>query len=166
MVFTGTYEHTIDAKNRLAIPSEIRSQISAEHYTSSDRAIGLYVTLVEMPEKKKVLSVYTEQGFQKRADELDSSEMESQELLDFERALFSLAARIELDKQGRLRLPEHLLSQTELGNEVALIGVKDHMEIHDRKTWKAHIKDLLENRPEILINPRRAMKKRNSQDQG
>lgn len=162
MVFTGTYEHTIDAKNRLAIPSEIRSQIVSNCVGNNGEAIGLYVMLGD----GGVLCIYTEQGFEQRASELDNSELDSDELLTYERLLFSLAGRVELDKQGRLRLPERLLAMTNLESEVVLIGVKDHLEIRDRQAWQAHVQEILTNRPGILMNPRRAMRKRLADDQG
>ncbi len=172
VVFTGTFEHAIDAKQRLAIPSEIRSQIKREHdrqQPSGDPAggdksgprksancegIGLYVTLGESGS----LSLYTETGFEKRAEALDDSPLESEELLAYERYFFSLARRVEMDTQGRVRLPENLLARTGLSGEVVLIGVKDHVEIRDRTAWNQEIERVLAERPSLLMNPRRAMR--------
>ncbi len=155
MVFTGTYEHTIDAKNRLAIPSDIRAMLHDRGDSSGQKASYLYVTLGE----GNALCLYTEQGFELRAVELDRSELESDQLLAYERVFFSLAKRVEIDKQGRIRLPESLLKMTNFSSEVVLIGVKDHLEIHDRQTWQDHIKQILTAQPQILMNPRRAMKR-------
>ncbi|MFW6059025.1 MAG: division/cell wall cluster transcriptional repressor MraZ [Phycisphaeraceae bacterium] len=155
MVFTGTYEHTIDSKNRLAIPSDIRHQIQRQMGAAEGDAIYLYVTLGE----DQSLSLYTEEGFEQRARELDNSELAPQDLLDYERMLFSLARRAELDKQGRVRLPENLLKQTGLGSEVVLLGVKDHLEVRDRKSWMDHVQQVLQQQPQMLMNPRRAMRR-------
>lgn len=155
LVFTGTYEHTIDSKNRLAIPSDIRHQIQRQMGAAEGDAIYLYVTLGE----DQSLSLYTEEGFEQRARELDNSELAPQDLLDYERMLFSLARRAELDKQGRVRLPENLLKQTGLGSEVVLLGVKDHLEVRDRKSWMDHVQQVLQQQPQMLMNPRRAMRR-------
>ena len=153
MVFTGTYEHSIDAKKRLAIPADIR-QLVQEETGRADRPVGFYVTLGD----DKALCLYTEPGFEKRAAELDGSELNAEELLAYERLLFSLSKRVELDKQGRVLLPENLVAMAGLGSEVVLIGVKDHLEIRDRAAWYDHVQKSLAERPQMLMNPRRAMR--------
>jgi MraZ protein len=185
LVFVGTYEHAIDAKNRLAIPAEIREQLgqsdglagygSAEGggaggsgrakgggkagAKSQEKPVYLYVALGE----GQALCLYTEQGFEQRAAELDRSELESEELLTYERLMFSLARRVDLDAQGRVRLPENLLKMAEVGTEIVLIGVKDHLEIRNRQAWTQQVARLLAERPGILMNPRRAMRKNSPQ---
>ncbi len=154
MVFTGTYEHSIDAKNRLAIPSKVRSQIQRAVGAGKDDALSLVVTLGE----GGCLCLYTEPNFEKRAEQLDESPLDADELLAYERLLFSLAETVEIDKQGRARLPETLLRRTELGSDVVLIGVKDHLEVRDRQSWLAHVEEQLRNNPSVLMNPRRAMR--------
>lgn len=156
MVFTGTYEHSIDAKNRLAIPSDLRAQIlEEERGRQTDKPPCLYVTLGE----GQALCLYTQGRFEQRAAELDNSQLEAEQLLAYERLMFSLARRVELDQQGRVRLPENLLAMTGLKSDVVLIGVKDHLEIRDRQTWQAHVRQILADQPQILMNPRRAMRK-------
>ena len=154
LVFTGTFEHQIDAKKRVAIPSEIRALIQESEETSEDKPTILYVTLGE----DKALCIYTRKGFEQRAAELDNSQLDPSELLIYERLTFSLARRVELDKQGRVLLPDNLLEMSGLGTEVVLIGVKDHMEIRDRTAWNEHVRSILAQRPGLLMNPRRAMK--------
>jgi len=154
LVFTGTYEHSIDSKNRLAIPSDIRHQIQRQMGAAEGDAIYLYVTLGE----DQALALYTEGGFEQRARELDDSALDPAELLAYERLLFSMARRVEVDKQGRVRLPETLLKQTGLGSEVVLLGVKDHLEVRDREHWMDHVQRIMQERPQMLMNPRRAMR--------
>lgn len=151
MVFTGTYEHSIDAKNRLAIPSDVRALLQSR--IDRDQSTYLYVTLGE----GQALCLYTEEGFEQRAEELDHSELDPDQLLTYERLMFSLARRVELDKQGRVRLPDNLLTKAGLGSDVVLLGVKDHLEVRDRVVWQEHVQQMLELQPQILMNPRRAM---------
>ncbi|MFA9476931.1 division/cell wall cluster transcriptional repressor MraZ [Phycisphaerales bacterium AB-hyl4] len=154
MVFTGTYEHAIDKKNRLAIPADIRGQIQRSVGAAEGDSVYLYVTLGD----DQALSLYTEQGFEQRARELDDSELEAGDLLAYERLLFSLARRVELDRQGRVRLPDNLLKQAGLGAEVVLLGVKDHLEVRDRQSWQEYVQQMLKSQPQMLMNPRRAMR--------
>lgn len=155
MIFTGTYEHAIDTKNRLAIPAELRGPIQRDAGAGEGEPVHLYV----IPEQDEALSLYTEKGFERRADELDDSELDAEELLEYERMLFSLARRVELDKQGRVRLPDSLLQRVGLGSEVVLLGVKDHLEIRDRAAWSAYMERRLKERPGLLMNPRKAMRR-------
>lgn len=152
MVFTGTYEHTIDAKNRLAIPSNIRNRVSRR--AGKDEPVVWYVTLGSGTN----LCLYTEEGFEQRAAELDSSERDPDEVLEYERVLFTLAQDVEMDKAGRVRLPESLLGRVGLGKDVVLLGVKDHLEIHDREQWNQYIDGVLDRQPELLKNPRQVMR--------
>lgn len=156
MVFTGTYEHAIDTKNRLAIPAEIRGQIQRSVGAGEDDAVYLFVTLGE----GQTLALYTEEAFEQRAAELDESQLDADELLAYERLLFSLARRVEIDKQGRIRLPDNLLKRTGLPSDVVLLGVKDHLEIRDRAAWRKHVEQIIRQQPDILMNPRRAMRSR------
>ncbi|MEX2672535.1 MAG: hypothetical protein WD294_10535 [Phycisphaeraceae bacterium] len=149
MLFVGTYDHTIDAKQRLAIPSEVRDRLDPE----VDGEV-LYAVVVEGP----TLALYTERGFEKRAEQLDHSERSPEEILLYEQMFYSNAARVEIDKQGRIRLPERLIRVADLGRDVVLIGVKDHLQVHDRAAWQAKVEKLMADRPDLLMNPRRAMR--------
>lgn len=148
MLFVGWHELSIDAKQRLAIPAEIRGQLNPQ----TDGEV-LFAVIQEGP----TLSLYTEAGFAKRAEQLDASPRPPQEVLEYEQMFYSLASRVEIDKQGRVRLPERLLRIAKLDREVVMIGVKDHLQIHDRAAWEAKVADNLANRPELLMNPRRVM---------
>lgn len=149
MLFAGTYEHTIDAKGRLAIPSELRDQFDPRRDGQA-----FYLAIGQGP----TLCLYTERGFEQRAEELDHSQLPPEQVLEYETVLFSLARRVEPDKQGRIRLPEQLLRIADPGRDVVLVGMKDHLQIRDRETWNRQISDLLANRPELLGNPRRVIR--------
>ena len=158
MVFTGTHEHSIDAKNRLAIPADIRQQIISA--AASAGGSKKSVCLVVIPGEGQSLFLYTEQDFEKRAAELDDSELDQNQLLEYEQFLFSTAERVEIDAQGRVLLPEKLLKMAGLsGSEVVLLGVKDHLEVRDRKVWYEQMQEKLRDKIKWFINPRRAMRR-------
>jgi MraZ protein len=153
LVFTGTYEHTIDAKNRLAIPAEVRALLRRQPQAGGE-PLALYVTRGE----GQTLCLYTEAGFEQRAAELDKSELETEQLLAYERVMFSLTRRVELDEQGRVRLPDQLLKMVALPQDVVLLGVKDHLEIRGRDAWYQDMNQTLAQQPQLLMNFRRAMR--------
>lgn len=150
MVFTGTYEHAIDAKHRLAIPSDIRRELQRGLGTSEGDTVVLYCVLGGTD----ALCLYTEPGYQRLADELRHSDIDPVELLDYEEVFYANSKRIEMDSAGRVRLPENLLKQTGLSGEIVLAGAGDHLKIRDRAAWASRLDSVLKDRPNLLVNPR------------
>jgi MraZ protein len=69
----------------------------------------------------------------------------SREARQMSRFLLAGAADSELDRQGRVVLPQPLVAYARLGREVVVAGVGDHLEIWDRATWKAHLEEVEKN---------------------
>jgi MraZ protein len=122
-MFLGEYEHTIDAKGRLAVPAKFRTQIN--HGAVLSKGMGT------------CLSVYTIELWERKSNELASG-MSSEELRDFERRIYPSASEVELDAQGRMIIPVKLRVYAGLESEVTVVGVRDHFEIWDRATWQAY----------------------------
>lgn len=119
-MFLGEYDHTIDAKGRLAVPAKFRAQMDKGAVIS--KGMGT------------CLSVYTMERWEEKSAELASGKT-SDELRDFERRIYPSASEVELDSQGRMVIPAKLRSYADLGNEVTVAGVRDHFEIWDRTAW-------------------------------
>jgi len=119
-MFLGEYEHTIDAKGRLAVPAKFRAQMDRGAVIS--KGMGT------------CLSVYTMERWDEKSAELASGKT-SDELRDFERRIYPSASEVELDGQGRMVIPAKLRSYADLANEVTVAGVRDHFEIWDRTAW-------------------------------
>lgn len=150
MVFTGTYEHAIDAKHRLAIPSDIRRELQRGLGAGEGDTVVLYCVLGGAD----VLCLYTEPGYQRLADELRQSGADPADLLEYEEIFYANSKRIEMDSAGRVRLPDHLLKQTGLSGEIVLAGAGDHLKIRDRTAWASRLDSVLKDRPSLLVNPR------------
>jgi MraZ protein len=119
-MFLGEYDHTIDAKGRMAVPAKFRTQIDRGAVIS--KGMGT------------CLSIYTVQRWEEKSAELASGKT-TDELRDFERRIYPSASEIELDGQGRMIIPAKLRAYAGLGNEVTVAGVRDHFEIWDRAAW-------------------------------
>lgn len=152
MVFTGTYEHAIDAKRRLAIPSEVRRTVQ--------RALGLgegdsavFYCVLGGPD---MLCLYTEPGYHRLFEKLQEAQQDRDpaELLGFEDLFFSQSHRIEMDSAGRVRLPELLLEHTGLSGDVAITGAGDHLKVRDKIAWRAELDKVLTDKPGAFVNPR------------
>ena len=122
-MFLGEFEHTIDAKARLALPAKFRGQLDRGAVIS--KGMG------------RCLSVYTIARWEEKSTALVADKF-AEELRDFERRIYPSASEVELDSQGRLVIPAKLREYASLGNEVTIAGVRDHIEIWDRKTWQAY----------------------------
>ena len=120
-MFLGEFEHTIDAKGRMAVPAKFRAQIDRGAVISKG--------------KGTCLSVYTQQQWDEKSAKL-VAEKTSDELRDFERRIYPSANEVELDTQGRMVIPAKLRAYAGLESEVTVAGVRDHFEIWDRAKWQ------------------------------
>jgi MraZ protein len=121
-MFFGEYEHTIDDKNRLTLPSRFRDAFAGGVVLTR----GLDQCLDAFPRADWNALV------EARLAPLDPF---SKEARDLKRFFFSAAADAELDKQGRVLVPPPLARHARLGREVVVAGVHDHLEIWDRAAW-------------------------------
>jgi MraZ protein len=125
-MFYGEYEHTLDRKGRLIIPSGIRRALK-EHY--SDKVYltrGLEQCLFAFPEDEWKLQ---EQKFK-------NFPLTKVEARKFNRLYFSGACELECDKQGRILIPNYLKQYALIQRKVMIIGVSNRFEIWDFEKWQ------------------------------
>ena len=122
-MFLGEYEHTIDAKGRMAVPARFRAQMDRGAVIS--KGMGM------------CLAVYTRERWDEKSAELVAGKT-SEELRDFERRIYPSASEVELDAQGRMSIPAKLRAYARLEGDVTVAGVRDHFEIWDHATWQAY----------------------------
>lgn len=147
LLLTGTFEHTIDAKNRLAVPAEIRETLEREGESKV-----FYVVPVE-----GVVALFPERVFRQRAEALEQSPLPPERVLEYERLFFSAARRVQIDGQHRIRLPDAITAEVGIGKNIVLLGVRDHLQIKDREAWYAERQRTLSAHPDLLMNPRRLL---------
>ncbi len=141
VLFTGEFEHTVDTKGRLAIPSEIRSRMK-----KVEDGEAFYLTIGS----NRALRLYPEKGFERLAAMIEEGLVTDEAVQEFDQLLFPLSRRLELDSAGRIRLPDRMMERAALGKEVVLIGVRDHLEIRDLKQWNAELEERLAKQEEIF----------------
>lgn len=141
MLFTGQHEHSIDAKQRVAIPAVVRARWKVEVDGSAWYA---------MPWPGGIIRLYTETDFMNRASTGFLTLTPDEDEADLQATLFSGCERIEMDSAGRIRLPEEMLRLTGLGSEVVIIGAGDRLEIRDRASWKESRASRLAQLPELV----------------
>ena len=121
----GEFEHTVDDKNRLTLPAKFRQALSGGLVITR----GLDPCLLCYPEAEWERLVET------RLAELDPFSREGRMMHRF---FFAGASEAQPDKQGRVALPPTLAK--DLGREVVVAGVRDHLEIWNREAWRDHVK--------------------------
>lgn len=134
LLLTGEFEHTLDEKNRLFISNKLRSQIDVKEYGGD-----FYLTMGA----NGVLCLYPERYFQQIAFAGAPGTAAPDEVVAFERMTFAMASRVELDRQGRLLLPEKTKKRANLGGSLTLVGVRDHIEIWNSEDWEQYLADNL-----------------------
>jgi len=146
-VLFGAYELTLDEKNRLLVPSQIRKQLNAER---DGEAIFLFVTVGSNRRPWFYPEKYYEELVYKQEPEITPDE----DALMFDQMNFALADKVELDKQGRILIDAKTLRRTGTNKEVTLIGVRDHLELWNRQDWDTWVEELERRRSEIATAKR------------
>ena len=120
-MFIGEYKYNLDDKNRLAIPSKFRQQFS-------DGAVitkGL----------DNCLFIYTAKEWQKLVDKLANLPISQAKSRAFSRMMLAGAMDVDLDKQGRIVLPDYLKGFASLNKQVVIAGLYNRLEVWDEKLW-------------------------------
>ena len=139
MLLTGTFTRSIDDKLRIAIPKRLREALG------SPTGGGLFVA----PGTDRSLAIYTEAAFGHLADRLAQGSPTGHEVRAFTRLFYARAQRVELDGQGRIRIPAELAELSELSKEAVLLGVQDHLELWPAERWTAYLTEMQGNYDKI-----------------
>jgi len=99
--------------------------------------------------------LWPEETFEKMSDSLEQSLFPDEHEMEYEQLLYSQSKRIEIDKAGRIRLPEELLEYAGVMSQAVVIGVRDHLEIRNPKQWAASLNANLPKLSEILNRARK-----------
>ncbi len=127
-IFTGQYDRTLDAKNRIQLPSQLRGAIG-----SGEGEASLFITLGE---HRGTLSIFPRQAFEALANRMETEFMPGPESRRFELQFYALASAVEMDKQGRIVVPERLRAMAKLSEEVFLVGQKNRIDIWNRTDFE------------------------------
>ena len=123
-MFMGRYNHTIDPKGRLSIPSKYREILGDEFVVSKGMDGCLYV--------------YANDDWKIFEGKLASLPLMSEEARQFARFFLSGAQPVTVDKQGRILMPQDLRDFAGLEKDVVLAGMGSRIEIWSLERWKAN----------------------------
>jgi MraZ protein len=129
MVLTGAFHRSLDEKFRFAIPKPIRDAMG--YPTNS----VLYLA----PGTDGSLALYAENTFEHLADRLERGSPNARDVRAYSRLFYAQVQRVEIDKQGRIRLSADLVRLVSLSKDIVLLGVRDHLEVWDRERWEEYL---------------------------
>ena len=120
-MFFGEVKHTIDTKGRLVLPAKFRDGIRDGYVMT--KGLDQCIFLFPLDEWKRM------------EEKLKSLPLTHKDARAFVRYFFSGACDGELDKQGRIRIPQNLMDYAELSTKSVVIGVGTRMEIWSESLW-------------------------------
>ena len=120
-MFMGEYNHTIDAKGRLIVPSKFREQLGNEFVVTK----GL----------DGCLFVYSNEEWQLIEERFREKPLTSKDARKFMRFFFAGATSCEVDKQGRILIPANLREYAGIDKDVVSVGVLSRVEIWSKDRW-------------------------------
>ncbi len=127
LMFRGSFEHSVDSKGRVSVPSKFRDIIA-------DRYDGRLVMAMDFD---RCLTVYPLEEWEKLEEKIKTLPMMQKEVKDFMRFFFSSATECELDKQGRILIPPTHRERAGIAKNVMLVGIINKIEIWDSQAWEA-----------------------------
>lgn len=115
-MFVGQFEHNLDNKFRLTIPSKMRAAL--------DDGVVITRSLTE-----PCLEIYTSEAWKEKAAEMESLPRVNRNARRVRRIFFANAEKLELDKQGRIVISQRLRDASGIQSEATLIGAGSFLEV-------------------------------------
>jgi len=123
-MFIGEFHHVLDDKGRLAIPVKFRAEL----------AQGAVVTRG----LDRSLFLYTKEQWDRLASKIAALPFNQADTRAFARLMLAGAMDVEVDKSGRVCVPEYLRTYAGLAKNVVVTGLYDRLEIWDEKAWEEY----------------------------
>ena len=134
-MFIGEYSHMIDPKKRLAVPSKFRNELKNKVVVTR----GL----------DKCLFIYPLTVWSELAEKLGSLPVGESNTRSFIRLMLAGAVDVEIDKQGRILIPDYLKDYAGLKKNVIVAGIYNRLEIWDELHWNNYKRNAEKNTDEI-----------------
>lgn len=125
-MFIGEYQHNLDQKGRLAIPVKFRKDLAKGAVVTR----GLDASLFLFPKEE----------WGKLAEKLASLPLGQANSRAFARLMLAGAMDVQIDKQGRVVIPEYLRSYASLKKSVVVAGLYNRLELWEEKKWEEYKK--------------------------
>ncbi len=145
-MFRGRYEHTIDTKGRLSIPSRFREVLLGK---GDERLVITNFVIDSM----RCLDVYPLDEWLHFEEEIKKKPKFDRRMMMFQNYYIGGACECDVDKQGRILVPPLLRQYGGLKRDVVLVAALEKFRVWDKETWKkvfAEAEDKLMQDPDFL----------------
>ncbi len=119
----GEFEHTLDTKGRISMPAKLRKDMGE--------------TFILTKGLDGCLFAFSSEEWLNFESKLKSLPLSDKNARNFVRFFLAGATGCEIDKQGRVLIPQNLRQAGSLEKEAVIIGVGTRLEIWDKSTWQA-----------------------------
>ncbi|TSA45651.1 transcriptional regulator MraZ [bacterium] len=123
-MFIGEYSLTVDEKGRLSIPVKFRVSLSRGAVVTRGLDSSLFL--------------YTANEWENLAQKLANLPISRANTRAFSRLMLAGAMDVEMDKQGRIILPDYLREFASINKKVVIAGLYSRLEIWDEAKWKKY----------------------------
>ena len=137
-MFFGYYTHSLDTKGRIVIPSKMRDEAGSKIYI--------------MKGYDGALSIYKASTFEKFLEDSQNLPFNKRNSRAYLRIQFGSACELDVDKQGRVQIPSQLLTRYNIGKDLVILGVGDHIEVWDKSAYEAYEQAANDDFEEIAEN--------------
>ena len=124
MLFTGSFDRSLDDKGRLMLPKRIRKMLEA--------STAIFLT----PGTDGCLELHTSMSLGELANRAKDMAPNSKTIHSFSRLFYAQAEQLEIDAQGRIRIPSRLIEWADLESSVTIVGVGFNWEIWNPPRWR------------------------------
>lgn len=137
-MFMGEFQHNIDSKGRIIVPAKFRE--------------GLGESFILTRGLDRCLFVYPMDEWKILEGKLKKLPLTKKDARAFTRFFFSGAVECEVDRQGRINIPQPLRNYAVLNKECTVIGVSNRIELWSSEKWEEYFNDSEESFAEIAEN--------------
>ena len=137
-MFMGEYQHSLDSKGRLIIPAKFREELGENAVMTR----GLDNCLFLFPQSEWMVL----------EEKLKTLPLTKATARQFVRFFFSGATECDLDKQGRITIPQNLRDYAKVDKDVVVIGVSNRIEIWSCDRWEQYMQEAEDAYEEIAEN--------------
>jgi MraZ protein len=145
LLFRGTFEHALDAKHRLTVPSKFRAALSGGVVLAASQEVT--------PGSPRSVSIWTPDGYETfTAQTLSGLNPSSPKARELNRFFFNSSFDAELDAAHRVMIPAPLMRYANLDKEVVVTGSGECIELWDRAAYDSYHADILTRIPDIAAS--------------
>ena len=123
-MFIGEYQHALDSKNRMIVPSKLREELGNKFVITKGLDGCLYA--------------YPQDEWKNLEEKMKTLPLTNRDARSFVRFFFAGACEIEMDKQGRGLIPQNLREYAGIEKEIVSIGVLTRVEIWSKEKWQEY----------------------------